>query len=60
MKTVAELLAARYGLLFAGHNVDLLERGLVRLADSLGLSLEVLCCAVGSRRMTPRPSCGSG
>lgn len=43
MKTVAELLAARYGLLFAGHNVDLLERGLVRLADSLGLSLEVLC-----------------
>jgi chemotaxis protein methyltransferase CheR len=43
MKTVADLLAARYGLQFAGHNLDLLERGLRRLADSQGTSLEFLC-----------------
>ncbi len=48
MNTVAELLAERYGLLFAAHNVDLLERGLVRLADSLKLSLETLCGRLAS------------
>lgn len=47
--SLAEQLARRYGLHFAGHNVDLLEHGLRRLADSLGLSLDVLCLRLADR-----------
>ena len=48
MNTVADMLAEQYGLLFAAHNVDLLERGLHRLAESLNLSHETLCARLAS------------
>ncbi len=48
MNTVADVLAEQYGLLFAAHNVDLLERGLNRLADSLNVSHETLCARLAS------------
>ncbi len=43
MKCVAEQIARRYGLHFGDHNVDLLERGLLRLCESIGVTLEALC-----------------
>lgn len=49
MKSLAEQLARRYGLHFAGHNVDLLERGLRRLAETMGLSDDALCSRLGDR-----------
>lgn len=48
MRHIAEQIARRYGLHFGDHNVDLLERGLLRLGESLGLTVDALCSRLGA------------
>lgn len=52
MKQVAAQLAYRYGLRFDESNLDLLERGLDRLAQSLSITVAGLCQKLCGRQST--------